>query len=296
MPHVFVSHASQDAALAIEFATSLRERGYPVWASPTQLRPGTDWGRAIDDALTDAIAVLLLCTSAAVDSSYVRAEIEYALTTKKITIPIIVEQADLPIRWKALQWVVHAPPIASATVNKILDHLPELPHCTFERLLSSYRSFEELRSLLVHGKLSVLASDEEMFRDRVTELGVVDAINVTSPTLVSSREQSHEIWQFLPPTLMWGPDNKMIASTIAQAADCAIADFINRTENSNISLHSLNLNIVVGRRSDLDDQCITLREKIQKEINVRASRTGYRSKTVIMSYDRLLDMSKAAIK
>lgn len=79
---VFLSYAQSDEAIADRLRQALRDRDYAVWDPRTDLAPGDNWTneirRSVQNAMTNGLFVLLL-SPAALESSAVQMELDYAL-------------------------------------------------------------------------------------------------------------------------------------------------------------------------------------------------------------------------
>ncbi len=75
---VFISHATDDEALAQRLAVTLREAGLEVW-DEGEILPGENWAARIAEALQESEAMVVLLTPSALRSSHVKHEIAYAL-------------------------------------------------------------------------------------------------------------------------------------------------------------------------------------------------------------------------
>jgi len=80
---IFISYADQDKAVAEKLASQLSQVGYDVWYSAGRILPGDNWALAVGKALEDSDAMIVLLTLAAVESSAVRREIDFALGSLK---------------------------------------------------------------------------------------------------------------------------------------------------------------------------------------------------------------------
>jgi ribosomal protein L7/L12 len=78
MAQVFLSYSKTDRALAERFVRALRAEGLTVWWDD-DLHPRTSWDRMIEIELDAAEAVLVLWTSASVQSDWVKSEADFAL-------------------------------------------------------------------------------------------------------------------------------------------------------------------------------------------------------------------------
>ncbi len=76
---VFLSYADSERDLARELADRLTGAGVQVWFDEREIAAGENWAEAVQRALEDASALVILLSPAAVQSRWVRREIEYAL-------------------------------------------------------------------------------------------------------------------------------------------------------------------------------------------------------------------------
>jgi hypothetical protein len=80
---VFLSHARKDGDLARELAERLKRSGFTVWASEDQVQPGENWAKKIGKALDDSELMVILLTPRAMESDWLRQNIEFALGSKR---------------------------------------------------------------------------------------------------------------------------------------------------------------------------------------------------------------------
>ena len=89
---VFISHAHENEAFAKKLGKALKGAGWDVW-DDEQILPGDNWAEKIGQALEESQAMVVLLTGAALSSSNVRWEIDYALGRKRLKnrlIPVLV--------------------------------------------------------------------------------------------------------------------------------------------------------------------------------------------------------------
>ena len=80
---VFISYASQDAAVANSIVENLEQHGLRCWMAPRDVRPGTVYADAIVRAINEAKALVLALSANAMVSSHVGREVERAAAKKK---------------------------------------------------------------------------------------------------------------------------------------------------------------------------------------------------------------------
>ena len=92
---VFVSYASQDAAVANSIVESLEGQGLKCWIAPRDVKPGAQYADAIVRAINEAKAVVLVMSGNAVASSHVAREVERAASKRKPIIPFRIDASGL---------------------------------------------------------------------------------------------------------------------------------------------------------------------------------------------------------
>jgi hypothetical protein len=75
---VFMSYASQDAAVAKLMVENLEQQGVKCWVAPRDVKPGAQYADAIIRAINDAKAIVVVLSSSAMVSSHVAREVERA--------------------------------------------------------------------------------------------------------------------------------------------------------------------------------------------------------------------------
>jgi hypothetical protein len=97
MAHVFVSYKRNTAnrRFVNKMTEYLTEAGFDSWIDTEELQAGEDWREAIDQAIREALAVIVVLTPDAVASQYVTYEWAFALGVGKDVIPILYRDAPL---------------------------------------------------------------------------------------------------------------------------------------------------------------------------------------------------------
>jgi hypothetical protein len=93
---VFISYSSKDESLAKEVATTLEKAGLSAWYD-SEIMPGQNWAEEIAKRLNESDAMVVLLTPHALESNWMRRDIDYALSRKAFNnrlIPVIV--GDFP--------------------------------------------------------------------------------------------------------------------------------------------------------------------------------------------------------
>jgi TolB-like protein/Tfp pilus assembly protein PilF len=92
---LFVSYASQDAAVANSLVENLEQHGLKCWIAPRDVKPGAQYADAIVRAINEADAVVLVMSESAVASSHVGKEIERGSSKRKPIIAFRIDAAPL---------------------------------------------------------------------------------------------------------------------------------------------------------------------------------------------------------
>lgn len=92
---VFISYASQDAAVANSMVENLEQHGVKCWLAPRDVKPGAQYADAIVRAINEARALVLVMSASAVDSAHVAREVERAASKRKQIIPFRIDGAAL---------------------------------------------------------------------------------------------------------------------------------------------------------------------------------------------------------
>ena len=95
---IFLSYGRNDEATARRFAECFEREGFTVWWDAT-LRSGDAFDQAIERALKDAKAVVVLWSKSSVESRWVRAEATLADRNRTL-VPVVIEACERPIMFE----------------------------------------------------------------------------------------------------------------------------------------------------------------------------------------------------
>jgi TolB-like protein len=93
---VFVSYASQDAAVANAVVGALERNGMKCWIAPRDVTPGAFYADAIAHAIDAAQTVVLILSQSAAASPHILREIERASSKRHPVISLRIDRAPLP--------------------------------------------------------------------------------------------------------------------------------------------------------------------------------------------------------
>jgi hypothetical protein len=100
----FFSYCREDATFALRLAEDLKAGGANVWLDQLDIKPGQEWDKAIEVALTSAPRMLVILTPASVQSRNVQNEIIFAVNKKKTIIPVLCRDCDVPMQLLGIQY------------------------------------------------------------------------------------------------------------------------------------------------------------------------------------------------
>ena len=101
MAKVFLSHSSDDKEFVRTLAASLQECGIDSWIDEAEIHFGDSLIQRISDSIERIDLVIAVISEGSVDSSWVRKELEWALTReiqsrRIVVIPILLDRVDIP--------------------------------------------------------------------------------------------------------------------------------------------------------------------------------------------------------
>jgi hypothetical protein len=120
---VFVSHATEDQALATEVCQKLEESGIACWIAPRDIVAGAPWSEAIVNAIERGRVMVVVLSSAAMASEDVLREITLAADHRLAILPCRVE--DVPPRG-AFAYYLNPQHWLDAFSGPLSTHLGEL--------------------------------------------------------------------------------------------------------------------------------------------------------------------------
>jgi TolB-like protein len=92
---VFISYASQDAAIANAVVTALERAGISCWIAPRDVTPGALYADGIIRAINDAKALVMVLSASSIGSPHVGKEVERASSKRRPIVTLKVDTATL---------------------------------------------------------------------------------------------------------------------------------------------------------------------------------------------------------
>jgi hypothetical protein len=106
---IFISHASDDAAVARQICAALESTGLTCWIAPRDIRAGADYRNEILRGIRETDAFLLVYSRKASESEHVAREVGYADERGKTVYPVRVDSTNVegPLEYllQGKQWV-----------------------------------------------------------------------------------------------------------------------------------------------------------------------------------------------
>jgi len=94
----FLSYSRKDERFALRFARDLCERGIDVWVDQLSIKTSEHWDRAVEQAIHECSAMIVILSPRAVRSDNVADEVSLAIEAGKTIIPIMIETCRMPLR------------------------------------------------------------------------------------------------------------------------------------------------------------------------------------------------------
>jgi len=120
---IFVSYASQDAAIAATVVEALERSGVACWIAPRDVTPGAFYADAIVHAIDATKATVLILSRHAGDSQHVLREVERAASKRHPVVSLRIDQAPLPA---GLEYFLNTSQWLDASGGDIARSIPTL--------------------------------------------------------------------------------------------------------------------------------------------------------------------------
>lgn len=95
MADVFISHSSKDKVIADHICAELEKKGIKCWIAPRDIKPGEEWARAINTAITSSSAFIVIYSGNSAQSTQVPKEIGLAGAKNSYIIPYKIDDTKL---------------------------------------------------------------------------------------------------------------------------------------------------------------------------------------------------------
>jgi HEAT repeat protein len=103
MGHVFISYQNDDGEFVTDVIRQIEGAGFSVWSDQERLRTGEGWREAIDQAIRDAFALVVILSPSASQSQQINYEVTFALGVGVDVIVVLRAPVKLPERLESMQ-------------------------------------------------------------------------------------------------------------------------------------------------------------------------------------------------
>src|SRR5258707_2563883 len=90
-PRVFISHSSEDKTIADTICQRFEADGIKCWIAPRDIKPGSDWTKAITEGIDACQIFVLVFSKHANESDHVYREVAKALSSRLAVVPFKIE-------------------------------------------------------------------------------------------------------------------------------------------------------------------------------------------------------------
>ena len=101
----FISYSRANKDFALKLAKELRASGFNIWVDVLDIPTGSRWDDEVEKALESSEIFMVILTPASITSEHVKDEIGYAIDTGKHILPVLLENAKVPLRLRRFQYV-----------------------------------------------------------------------------------------------------------------------------------------------------------------------------------------------
>lgn len=102
---IFISYSRVNKDFAVDLAKELKSSGFSVWLDVLDISTGARWDDEVEKALATCGIFMVILTPTSVASENVKDEIGYAIDHGKRIVPVLLENAAIPLRLRRFQYV-----------------------------------------------------------------------------------------------------------------------------------------------------------------------------------------------
>lgn len=137
MADIFISHSSIDKELADALCEMFENKGLKCWIAPRDIRPGSDWAVAINDAISNVKAMVVIYSRNAAQSTQVPKEIALAESRGKFVLPYKVDETPLEGAFAyyltGAHWIMANPQKNDYKFDELFDVISEVVQSPAEK-------------------------------------------------------------------------------------------------------------------------------------------------------------------
>jgi len=101
----FISYSRVNQEFALKLAGELRASKFAVWLDQLDIPTGARWDNELEKALNECGIFLVILTPASIASENVKDEIGFAIDHGKHILPVLLDECEIPLRLRRLQYV-----------------------------------------------------------------------------------------------------------------------------------------------------------------------------------------------
>lgn len=93
--YIFISYSSRDNEYVNQITEALKKAGIAYWKAPDMISAGSNYAKEIPKAISDCSVFLLVLSKTAQESMWVEKEIDKAICSRKIILPVRIDDCEL---------------------------------------------------------------------------------------------------------------------------------------------------------------------------------------------------------
>lgn len=106
MSYVYISYSHRDSAFVDKLSSDLQAAGITTWVDRAKLRAGEDWASDVQDAISNASALLVVISPDSASSTWIVREYRSAMASQLPVIPLVLEDPSrVPLDLSNKSWI-----------------------------------------------------------------------------------------------------------------------------------------------------------------------------------------------
>lgn len=101
----FISYSRDNEDFALRLARELKTAGFSIWLDQLDIPAGARWDDALERALDACEIFMVILTPTSIASENVKDEIGFAIDHKKRILPVLLQEARVPLRLRRFQYI-----------------------------------------------------------------------------------------------------------------------------------------------------------------------------------------------
>ena len=187
MAHIFISYKRNDYDFVLIMIQKLEESGFSVWIDD-HIKTGEDWREAIDRAIRDAFAVIVVMTPDAKSSEYVTYEWAFALGIGVKVVPVMYKITQLHPRLDALQYLDFTKR-RNRPWNRLIAHLKELEK---DYDPNQIHQPQDVPPFIKQATEELKSEDIDVYRNALHTLAIANHPSATEALAVAAQQPDRE--------------------------------------------------------------------------------------------------------